>query len=88
MTKGNRYPGINPHLNSALQQRGGGWRSFHAAYLIHLFDWLDEILPENYCVTPEESLQIGVYDSEFEDTDTTIADLLVRGRSGRESGSG
>jgi len=22
----NMYPGINPHLNSALQQSGGGWQ--------------------------------------------------------------
>lgn len=79
MTK--RYPGINPHLNSALQQRGGGWRSFHAYYLIMIADTLNEILPENYYVTPEDSLQIGTYDGEIERPSQTIADILLHGQS-------
>jgi len=40
----NLCPGINPHLNSALQQRNGGWKSFHAYHLIHMADQLNAIL--------------------------------------------
>jgi len=58
----NLYPGINPHLNSALQQRGGGWKSFHTASLLYLFDVLDLTLPVAYSVRPEDSIQVKVYD--------------------------
>src|SRR5688572_11724483 len=78
MTKGNLYPGINPHLNSALQQRGGGWRSFHAYYLIMIADTLNEILPENYYAKPEDSLQVMTYDSDKSpDKDSSTADTLI-----------
>lgn len=58
----NLYPGINPHLNSALQQRGGGWKSFHTASLLYLFDLPDSTLPPEYSVRPEDSIQVKVYD--------------------------
>ncbi len=36
----NLYPGINPHLNSRLQQHNGGWKGFHSKisriYLMNL----------------------------------------------------
>ncbi len=77
----NLYPGINPHLNSALQQRGNRWRSFHTYHLVHIAQVLNQILPENYYASPEESLQIGVYDAEMFPssfpTDTSIADVLI-----------
>jgi hypothetical protein len=42
----NLYPGINPHLNSFLQQKGGGWQSFHKDYITYLREALDVLLPE------------------------------------------
>ncbi len=72
----NRYPGVNPHLNSRLQQPGGYWRSFHTVHIGHIFEELDRILPDAYYVAPERSLQIGVYDAAIH----TVADLLVSRR--------
>lgn len=69
----NPYPGINLHLNSTLQQRGGKWKSFHTTHLGQLFDTLDEILPESYYAIQEDSLQIATYDAQEE----TIADILI-----------
>lgn len=60
----NLYPGINPHLNSALQQPGGGWQSFHADFITYLREYLDTVLPENYYASSETSLQIGRFDAE------------------------
>jgi hypothetical protein len=72
------YPGINPYLNSALLQPEGGWRSFHAAYIIYLFDALDATLPPNYYAQPEESLQIATYDvQEKQSKSKPIADVLI-----------
>ncbi len=41
----NQYPGVNPHLNSALQQPGGGWKGFHSKHITHLAAYLDDVLP-------------------------------------------
>lgn len=89
--KKNLYPGINPHLNSSLQQPGGGWRSFHAAHLADLYAYLDEHLPEGYTASLEQSLQFSIY-NEDEPTapillDRTDADILISGR-GRSQASG
>lgn len=76
----NKYPGINPHLNSALQQKGGDWKSFHAAHIIHIFEALDASLPDSYYAKPETSIQIGVYDTDImalKPTSQIIADVLV-----------
>lgn len=72
------FPGIQPHLNSALQQRGGGWRSFHTAYLNAIYVTLDETLPEGYYATPEEALQIGIYNAE--EISGSVADVLISRR--------
>ena len=66
----NPYPGVNAHLNSALQQRGGGWRSFHSKHITHIADMIEPLLPDGYFTSEESSLQIGAYDPE---TDTLIA---------------
>ena len=72
------FPGINPYLNSALLQPDGGWHSFHAAYIIYLFDALDATLPPNYYAQPEESLQIATYDAhEKQSKFKPIADVLI-----------
>jgi len=58
----NLYPGINPHLNSALQRHNAGWQSFHADHITHIREAVDGLLPEAYYVASEASLQIGTYD--------------------------
>lgn len=57
-SKTNLYPGINAHLNSFLQQEGGGWESFHAEHIIDLRRVLAAKLPAGYYATSEKSLQI------------------------------
>jgi hypothetical protein len=63
MSRQNRYPGINPHLNSFLQHETG-WKGFHALHIADIARLLDDLLPEGYRTFPEESLQIMTYDSE------------------------
>src|SRR5215207_7936794 len=60
----NLYPGVNPHLNSALQRPGGGWKGFHTRSLSRLGDELEPLLPSAYYVANEQSLQVGIYDLE------------------------
>ncbi|MBC7871170.1 MAG: DUF4058 family protein [Chitinophagaceae bacterium] len=60
----NLYPGVNAHLNSFLQQRGGGWESFHRDLITFIRLTLDEQLPPNYYTLSEKSLQIGEVDSD------------------------
>jgi hypothetical protein len=67
----NQYPGINPHLNSRVQQHHGGWRGFHSKHITHIADALESLLPEiQYYVAEEQSLQIGTYDAQ---TDVALA---------------
>jgi hypothetical protein len=53
----NRYPGVNPHLNSFLQGEGGWWKAFHTEHLESLRRYLRERLPAGYLVFSEKSLQ-------------------------------
>jgi hypothetical protein len=85
----NLYPGINPHLNSALQRNNAGWQSFHADHITHIRESVDNLLPDSYYVASEASLQIGTYDEDLRETvvktgitrpDVTIFD---RGSSGK-----
>lgn len=73
----NLYPGINPHLNSAMQQADGDWQSFHAYHLIHIAQTLNQILPSGYYAKPEQSLQIKIYDPPFERKSKSRPDILV-----------
>jgi hypothetical protein len=81
----NLYPGINPHLNSALQRRGGDWKSFHAYHIIHLAEYLNDVLPPGYLAKPERSLQISVYEplsfSPDEEIRTRTPDVVITRRS-------
>lgn len=54
----NEYRGVNPHLNSVLQSRGGGWDAFHAHFIQELTAYLDSHLPDGYYATGERSLQV------------------------------
>ncbi len=53
----NPYPGINAHLNRALQPQG--WQGFHNKYLTYLSTAIDNSLPEGYYTSNEESLQLA-----------------------------
>ncbi len=55
----NLYPGVNPHLNSALQLKGGGWEMFHTEFITAIRRALDVHLPPNYYATSEKSLQLS-----------------------------
>jgi len=54
----NQYVGVNAHLQSQLQRENGGWSMFHSSHIVHLTDFIDRILPENYYASVEASLQI------------------------------
>lgn len=73
----NLYPGINPHLNSALQQSEGDWQSFHAYHLINIAQLLNRQLPPAYYAKPEQSLQIKIYDPPLERTSKSRPDVLI-----------
>jgi hypothetical protein len=55
----NRYPGVNAHLNSYMQQRNGTWSSFHAKFANSIQELLDSALPSNYYAALEQGLQIS-----------------------------
>jgi len=73
----NLYPGINPHLNSLLQQPDGDWQSFHAYHLINIAQILNRILPRGYKAKPEQSLQIKIYNPPDEFVSKSRSDVLV-----------
>lgn len=55
----NLYPGVNPHLNSYLQQSGGNWQMFHARHVADIASLLDRQLPDYCLAVSESSLQIS-----------------------------
>lgn len=77
----NLFPGVNPHLNSFLQQPGGGWESFHARHISDLASVLDATLPDGYYAVEEKSPQINSAASSGIDppgrSRRTIPDVIV-----------
>jgi len=68
MSRKNRFPGINPQLNSLLQSPGTEeqptlWHTFHTSHIAHIVDFLNDQLPDNYAAYPEQSLQTREFDS-------------------------
>lgn len=57
-TRQNLFPGVNPHLNSRLQNEGDSWSEFHSAHVIDIGRAIDALLPEGYLVRPEKGLQV------------------------------
>jgi hypothetical protein len=55
----NQYEGINPLLQSKLQQLHGGWSMFHDQHINAIAEALNRQLPDNYYATTEDSLQIA-----------------------------
>jgi hypothetical protein len=62
-SKTNPFRGINPHLNSFLQNQAGEWESFHSAHIVDLARLMDAQLPTGYFARLEKSLQIRERDS-------------------------
>lgn len=73
----NLYPGINPHLNSALQLKGGGWEMFHAETISAIRRMLDVHLPSNYYATSEKSLQLSEVGLDHLRDSTTRPDVSI-----------
>ncbi len=74
----NRYPGVNAHLNSYLQQPNGMWTSFHNDLVGVLKRTLNASLPEPYYAITEQGLQIstiGLDDIEARGTRPDVAIL-------------
>jgi len=59
----NEYHGINAHLHSYFQSKGG-WSSFHTSYITDLAKAIDAKLPLGYLVDLEQSLQIREFHTE------------------------
>jgi hypothetical protein len=55
----NLFIGVNPILNSFLQQNDGGWESFHAEFISSITHQLDSHLPSNYYAIADKGLQIS-----------------------------
>lgn len=81
----NLYAGVNPHLNSFLQNPTRRWGNFHAQHIVHLVETLDAQLPPGYASAAEESLQIRqiTFDEPFSpaQTSSSKADVLIYGSS-------
>ncbi|MEL6273236.1 MAG: hypothetical protein AAFR22_25750, partial [Chloroflexota bacterium] len=56
----NQYIGVNAHLQSYFQNRGG-WASFHNNFIRDLAVEIDRRLPAGFLVDVEQSLQIREY---------------------------
>lgn len=63
MARKNLYPGVNPHLNSALQSTGGDWHSFHNSCIERMADVLEQVLPAGYYPFTEEGLHLNRVDT-------------------------
>jgi hypothetical protein len=83
----NPYPGVDAHLNSFLQQDGGGWESFHSVHIAHLYEMLDSTLPPNYYVAAEKSLQIGALGFDRETSRRYRPDLAIYQHAPTETSS-
>jgi hypothetical protein len=82
--KTNLFNGVNPHLNSYLQNTKGKWDGFHALHLNDIFNYLEATLPEGYSCDIEESLQVRSVMPFADDNNTSIspsmADILISGQ--------
>lgn len=55
----NQYRGMNAHLNSLLQQKGGDWESFHTNHISDIHAQLNEQLEgTGYVTRIEKGVQI------------------------------
>jgi hypothetical protein len=77
----NQYRGINAHLHSFWQARGG-WSSFHTAHIVYLVNALKvQLLPIGYTAEIEPSLQIRrIGDPSESVSEYPEADVAIYGR--------
>jgi len=60
----NQYRGVNSHLNSLLQtaiykhSSLTMWPSFHVSHVVHIADFLNQVLPQNYIAHIGRSLHL------------------------------
>lgn len=74
----NRYPGVNAHLNSHLQQPVGLWSSFHSDFSHAIKTHLNAgLLPENYYAIVETGLQITMVGLDKIMQKSTTSDVSV-----------
>src|SRR5271170_5975820 len=78
----NQYNGINAHLHSFLQRTGGGWQGFHNLHIAHLTGGIDSLLPQQYYILNEDSLQLTFVDFDLPErrSSQTRADISVYGK--------
>jgi hypothetical protein len=86
----NQYKGVNAHLQSIFQSKGGAsWSSFHSKHVSDLSQAIDDNLPTGYNVVPEQSLQIREYHPDSgERIRTPQPDISVFSRSVGDVGQG
>jgi hypothetical protein len=77
----NRYPGVNAHLNSYMQQKNGTWSSFHAKLANTLQELLDSTLPPNYYAALEQGFQISEIGEEKLENSGSEPDVTILQRS-------
>jgi hypothetical protein len=73
----NRYPGVNAHLNSYLQQPNGTWSSFHHDFITTLKRHLNRALPPNYFAIAERGLQISETSENLVAKRRTLPDVSI-----------
>jgi len=87
----NLYPGVNPHLNSSLQNEPGGWQSFHSEHVVDILRGINERLPSNYFARSEKTMQISeiIPPVGLRSPGHTVPDVTVfRARNAPSGGSG
>jgi hypothetical protein len=73
----NPYQGLNAHHLSLLQNVGGDWRSFHACYLVHLWEFISRYLSDSYLARVQESIQGLALEATFIDPEDELAAVLI-----------
>ncbi len=80
----NLYRGVNPHLNSRLQTPESNmypaiFSSFHATFIVHIADALNDALPPDYVAHNEASLQVRGIDEGLDlDPDERLHAVVIR----------
>jgi hypothetical protein len=86
----NLYPGVNPHLNSSLQNEPGGWQSFHSEHVVDILRGVNERLPSGYFARSEKTMQINEIIPPLSQRSPghTVPDVTVFRAGNRPSSSG
>jgi hypothetical protein len=88
----NQFCGVNPHLNSILQTPSSEdagltmWPSFHIRHVVHIADYLNQVMASNYVAHIGRSLQIREEGLEDETIDPE-EDFVKAGLIWRDNGN-